>query len=376
LELQRVTIMGLPELLKHARTKIADLTQEVAAQRTGLDDSAISAFETGRREPRLGQLEKLAEVYHLPLSYFFGQTPPPSQAVLWRNKPENDTDIRGRFLELCRQYRNLEIWTGKMCSKQLPALDLGEGRFHYPQVEKLAHDARHALQLGSYPSESLLRVLEEVHGVKVFHLDIGPDSSAACARSEEFGEAILLNTNPSVKRWRRNFDLAHELFHLLTWKRFRHEDVLTEPSVQEEKYATCFASNLLLPTDEVSSAIVEVADEQGRVSLSLLDDIARRFDVSLEALLWKMHFLYNWPVEQTKKLIGQAKAYVATAPREDSSKPPELPERFRALAIHALQEGEVSLASFAKLMKLNRIEAEQYLSEGEIPYAEISSSVA
>ncbi|HEY0462625.1 MAG TPA: ImmA/IrrE family metallo-endopeptidase [Polyangiaceae bacterium] len=58
-------------------------------------------------------------------------------------------------------------------------------------------------------------MLEEQCGVKVFHLDFEPRGTAASSHSAGFGNAVLLNKkNP---KWRRNFDLAHELFHLLTW---------------------------------------------------------------------------------------------------------------------------------------------------------------
>ena len=88
-----------------------------------------------------------------------------------------------------------------------------------------------------------------------------------------------------------------------------------------------------------------------------------------------MKSLYGWIEEKTEEYVQQAKTYVATAPRVDDSKPSELPERYRALAIHALQEGEVSLGRFAKLLGINRRDAQEYLSEGESSDAEIPTSV-
>ena len=76
--------MSLSERIKQAREALG-LTQRQAAERSGLDDSAISRFEQEHQEPRLGQLEALAGVYHVPLGYFFEETAPAQQAVLWRN---------------------------------------------------------------------------------------------------------------------------------------------------------------------------------------------------------------------------------------------------------------------------------------------------
>jgi len=350
------------------------LTQQQASKRCGISDSRISDFETGHSEPKLGQLAKLAEVYHVALSYFFSGGEPQAQGVLWRNKPEKEQEIRAEFLKLCRQYRQLEIWTGELQEKKLPFYENTQKSIGYPHVQELSNDIRKILGLGDWPGESLHVVLEEVYGVKIFHLDLGGKGTAACAVSEEFGDAILLNEK--CKSWRRNHDLAHELFHLLTWKYFRHDEGILGPTEQEEKYATCFAGNLLLPTDIVKTAIAKAADKEGKIPFDQLDRIAREFCVSLESLLWRMHFLFNWKEEDTKSSIDKAAQYVKTAPREDQNSPVKYPKRYRALAIKALHDGEISLGRFAKFMEISRTEAEIYLSKGEFGYAEVPTTFA
>jgi Zn-dependent peptidase ImmA (M78 family)/transcriptional regulator with XRE-family HTH domain len=365
--------MNISERLIEAR-KAVGLTQLEVSNRTGIDDSSISAFETGKSEPKLGLLSKLAEVYHLPLSYFFQKDDPKAQRILWRNQPDNEQEIRAEFLQLCQQFRQLEVWTNDVIQTDLPFYNERPGNYGYPQVQILANKSRKAMGLGERPGESIYSVLEEVYGIKIFHLDLGDSGSAASAVSEEFGYAILLNSRCS--RWRRNHDLAHELFHLLTWNYFGHQEGVREPDTQEEKYATCFAGNLLLPMEAVRTAIEKSLDSEGKVEFSCLDKIAREFDVSLESLLWRMHFIYNVNEERTLEYIEYAKEYVRTAPRDSGPKPPLLPERYRALAIRALQEGSISLARFAKYMRINRIEAEKYLSSGEPKYAEVPTPIA
>jgi len=365
--------MDLPERLIRAR-KAAGLTQQQTSLRCGISDSRISDFENGQSEPKLGQLTKLAEVYHVSLSYFFAESESTLQVVLWRNKPENEKEIHAEFIQLCKQYRQLEIWTGEVVEKELPFYKVNREHFWYPQVCELANDTRKIMGLGDRPGESLYVVLEEVYGVKIFYRDLSEKGTAACAVSEEFGPAILLNTNCSS--WRRNHDLAHELFHLLTWKPFKHDEGICEPDDQEEKLATCFAGNLLLPDEVVRTAISKAAGDKGQVSFSQLDKISREFAVSLESMFWRMHFLYGWEEKQTKQYIERARQYVKTALREDTLKPPQLPERYRALAIKALQEGEISLGRFAKFMEISRSKAESYISKGELDYAEVPTSFA
>ena len=362
--------MDLIAKLKHARENIG-LTQKRVSALSGIDDSSLSAFETGRAEQRLGQLARLAEVYRVPVTYFFDETAPAPQVVLWRNEPEDEAQARGDFLQLCRQYRQLEAWTNEPNDKQLPNIDTSTGTFHYPQVEELANNAREIMGLGDRPGQSLYTVLEEVYGTKIFHLDLGDTGTAASAVSEEFGQAILFNTRCS--RWRRNHDLAHELFHLLTWARFNHTDASARPSDTEEKYATCFAGNLLLPADVVRPAIAKAADAEGRISFDQIDTVAREFDVSLESLIWRMHFLNNWKSDTTHHYVDQAKAFVTATHREPGEKPRRLPERYRALAIKALRNGDISQGRFAKFMNVSRPKVDVYMAKDGPKYAKIET---
>jgi len=358
--------MSLAERLKAAR-KNAGLKQRQMFQKCGIDDSSLSSFENGHSEPRLSQLEALAKAYHVPLSYFFTEEMNLNQLVMWRNKPANNKEIEAEFINLCRQYRQFEIWTNAVTEKHLPDLDNHFERFDYPQVQTMATDARRILGLGDRPGESLYWILEEVYSIKIFYMDLGQEGIAACAVSDEFGKAILLNKN--CTRWRRNHDLAHELFHILTWKRFDHCQGICEPTEQEEKFATCFAGNLLLPTDIVRPVIEESFDDENNIPFSSLDRISREFDVSLESLLWRLHFLYKCDEKVTKEYITMAREYVMSTKRERGFEPPLFPERYRSLAIKAFQNGEISLGRFAKFMRIKRMEAETYIIGKEPEYA-------
>jgi Zn-dependent peptidase ImmA (M78 family) len=312
-------------------------------------------------------------VYHIPLSFFFQQDEIQPQVVMWRKKPESATELESQFLQLCLQYKQLEIWTNELVDKKLPDLNPAGEKFGYAEVEEMASGIRGLMGLGERPGVSLYRILEEVYYVKIFQMDLDDKGVAACAVSEKFGEGILLNKNCS--RWRRNHDLAHELFHLLTWTRFRHPEGICEPDEQEEKLATCFAGNLLLPTEAVTTAINKATDKDGKIPFNKLDNIAREFDVSLESILWRMTLLFHWEEPRTNGYIQEAKEYVKTVDRKNDSKPSLFPERYRALAIKALQSGEISLGRFAKFMQMNRKEAEKYVAGRETCYAEVPAPV-
>ncbi len=362
--------MSLADRLKYARSK-AGITLREIEERTGIGQSSLSEYEAGKRAPRLAQLQALAEIYQRSIAFFLAEGEPAEELVLWRQRPAEQTarDVEAQFMRLCAWYHNLEVWAGDRRSCLLPRATGQAASYTYREAEALAKQVRAALELGDRPGESLLWVLEEVCGVKVFHLAFEPTGSAACTVSETCGPAILLNAQ--AVRWRRNFDLAHELFHVLTWSVFRgagEGDGVTPPD-QEEKFATCFAGNLLMPVETVKQAI-EARSREGRIAFQDLFDVARQFDVSVEALFWRMKFLYNRSEEETRGDIAKYQAvggiWEAARARDE---PPPRPLRFQALAVRALQEGRMSQGRFAEYMGISRREAAAFI-EQEAPLDE------
>src|SRR5256884_9797176 len=108
-------------------------------------------------------------------------------------------------------------------------------------------------------------------------------SGSAASAVGDFGQAILMNSSESP--WRRNYNFAHELFHLLTWNVMPPERLRREKELKDrfEKLANSFASCLLLPAECVLSAFAERLNER-KISYADLVEIAREFDVSTEEI--------------------------------------------------------------------------------------------
>jgi len=328
--------------------------------RTGIGESSLSEFEAGKREPKLSQLSALARVYRRPVSFFLGEGPPPTETVLWRQRPESSgEELEARFLQLCRQYHNLEVWCDEELPLYLPQSNVAPDAFRYTDAKQLAGRVRGALELGDLPGPVLLSVLEEVCGVKVFHLDFQPTGSAACTLGDTSGAGVLLNAG--TPRQRRNFDLAHELFHLLTWHVFRTSDTPCE-TAHEDKLGGCFARNLLMPDEPVRTAL-DRSTRNRHIPLDALSDVARQFGVSVDALLWKMHDLYGWTADATNKYSDAAKRRARQRDTRDDAKPPLLPERYHALAVRALARGEISIGRFAEYIGISRQKAMAYVEQ-------------
>jgi Zn-dependent peptidase ImmA (M78 family)/transcriptional regulator with XRE-family HTH domain len=327
-------------------------TQEKVAEETGIAASALSDFENNKRLPNLNQLQVLADFFRLSLSSFLEEEEMKAETlVLWRHQPESPVreTLEAEFRELCRYYTNLEDWTKNHTPNSFKNLLVAEPIESFSEAEKLAAQMLKTMTLGDYPGLTLRKVLEEEYDVKIFHLDLQDKGVAACSYGDVSGAAIYLNLNN--KKWRRNFDLAHELFHLLTWKvRRSSSDSAGEP--HDEKLANRFAGCLLMPEQKTREAIKLAQNSDGKISIEKFDDIARKFDVSLEALSRQMKVLFNFADEKVNEILEQVKQY--KEPREDVQAV-HYPERYKYLAQQALRCGEISTNRFLKYLKYDRL---------------------
>jgi Zn-dependent peptidase ImmA (M78 family) len=361
--------MNLGERLKHARESLK-LTLAEAKNQTGIGESSLSDFENGKREPSLTQLHTLASAYKRTLSFFLEDSAVSSDVILWRKRPQEGAEkIEASFRQLCERYQNLEIWTGDVRDACLAESKVPAEKFGYREAAALAKSVRNSLQLGEHPGPSLLPVLEESCGVKVFHLDFEPSGTAACTKSDRFGVAILLNSKN--KRWRRNFDLAHELFHLLTWDTFSPVGETAEDDEKIEGLATCFARNLLMPGDSLRAAIDSRRQAGDTLKFESLFDIAREFDVSVEALVRHIGFEWRRTNEQTEQTLAAAESWRPFLEDRIDTPPPTFPERYRTLAIQALHQGEISVGRFAEYVGISRQKAMSYLQQEKLNHEEI-----
>lgn len=366
--------MNIGQRLKLARETIG-YTQKKVSELTGIGGSSISEFENNEREPKFSQLSKLAEVYKRSVDFFLTDSLPKEPIMLWRDGPDDADEMKeteAEFRRLCQQYHKLELCTSDIRKAVFPQPDVvNPEQFSWLQAESFATKVHNYLCLGDIPSTSLRKILEERFYVKIFHLEF--TGSAISTVSEDFGPAILLNRRNV--HWRRNYDLAHELFHLLTWNIFRVKK--TEPNGIEEKLANSFASNLLMPEESLRPRIATLVDKQEQAPLDRIDDLAREFGVSLDAMVYRISTLFRIKKDDTEQYLAAAKQLAKCHKPRNSEKPETLPERYCDLAQRALRNGRLSLIQFAKYMGISYKKAQGYLmADEDFTDEKISISVA
>lgn len=340
-------------------------TQQQLAEEAGFSSAQIiSQIEKGEREVKAWELFNLAKALRLEVSQLLAEeTAEPSALVRWRKFPEvNRQLLEAEFLQHCHQYVFLERLCEVTAEHELPSKEVNLTVMDFEEAKEFGNDIAKELELGNRPASCLVGMLEERFGVKIWYEDLGETGSAACTKGS-FGPAVLINSAEAP--WRRNFSFAHEFFHLLTWDSMDPWlEVDGEFVDHVEKLANAFASSLLLPTEEIVQTLQNRIKDD-RLSYVDLIDVAREFDVSTDALLWRMYNLGFMEKETVYGLLEDSdfKEFDRGVRIGDWGKPPEIPERFVRLAFLAYQLGKLSRAKLADLLKSSLIDLTDCLLE-------------
>jgi Zn-dependent peptidase ImmA (M78 family)/transcriptional regulator with XRE-family HTH domain len=367
-ETQMPEEMQLASLLKKEREALG-LTLKDVSHKLGFSHYQIlSSMESGKRDIKAWELASLSKIYRRDINYFlFPEEQKKESEILWRNPEPNSQqeEVKRTFFNYCEKYKALLKLLGEkeVENRGLLLLTdkselLNKNSFEY--AAKKASDYLNLLRLGARPSCSLAKILEDKIGVKILYLNL-PDGISGGSTISEFGMAILVNSNDAP--WRRNFDLAHEFFHLITWGHFRFEQIYKKDNI--ERLANVFASAFLMPEDEIRRE-VRKRIASGKITYFSLIEIAQDFDVSIEALLWRLVNLGLLDKKVVSKEIELGKLKEAekkTRNVDTRMRNPYLSPRYISLAIRAFHLGKISKAKLAEYVGKKFSEIPNFLKE-------------
>ena len=340
--------------VKHYRTRL-DLSQTDLARAIGVNSAQIiSQIESGVRELTARELARAAKALTTSVANLLTDSEPDLPTARWRDRPQkNFKEVEARLCLRCERFALLEEWCGERTYRPLPVVSLQKGLLpRIGEILRVAQEIRNAMELGGRPASSLKDVLEEGYGIRIFHDSF--DGTALCV-SGQFGKAILLNRDNV--RSRRNFSLAHELFHLLV------EGIYPGGAGEdEERHAQVFASALLLPSESISAALGGKAKD-GKIHVRELVAAAQEFHVSTEAMLWRLCNLGNMSKETVKSILANEnlKSFEIRGLRITDA-PDDLPERFTRLAYTAYDRGRLGLNKLAEFLEV-KVEQLHFNSE-------------
>lgn len=324
------------------------LSQDEVARIFGFKDrQTVSAIETGERRLSADELVLAVEKLGASLEYF---TEPFILAgegkFSWRQSNVSGAElssyerVAGRWIAALRV---LAPQVGKPAPVLRQSLKLtSKSRFEDSMEagERFAAD----FELGDVPAERLADVMERKLGILVLMVDATKGISGAACRLPDF-DTVLINRNEVAGR--RHFDLAHELFHILTWDTMppaRVEDASEHSNNRVEQLANTFASAVLMPL-----AVLDRFGSWERDIGARLNQAAEELSVTATALKWRLVATGKLDAAEAKKITD---ASLRNNGRKIAKgKPPLLYSKpFLEVIVLAIDEGRLSLRKAANLL--------------------------
>ncbi len=329
------------------------LSQDEMARLFGFKDrQTVSAIETGVRRVTAAELLLAVEKLRVPLDYFTDPFRLDGEALFsWRQRGVTRSELgeyertAGRWIGA---YRVLAAQVGRRAPLMRQALGLTKlSRFE--EAVDAGERFVAEFKLGVVPAQRLAAAMQDKFGILVLMVDACRGISGAACHLPEF-DAVLVARGEVAGR--RNFDLAHELFHILTWEAMppeHTEEASDFGGNRVEQLANNFAAAVLMP-----KAALDSFGDWGRLDMgdliARLNATADELGVTSSALRWRLVALRELTKRQARAIPDAA---LRNNGREDSSEPPPLFSRpFVEVMAKAIDQGHVSVRRAAALVGL------------------------
>lgn len=324
------------------------LTQHDLSERLGFKDrQTLQTIEAGKRTVSADELVAILEATGCDLDFFtdpFRLVEDGKFSFRARGAGEDGLiefeDRAGRWVAFWRhQGRKQGIKVGPLRQ----GLQIN-AKSSYAEAAAVGEALWQEWQLGDVPAERLAECAETRLGLLVLQVEMPAGISGAACQTAG-ADTVLVNRNEPEGR--RNFDLAHELFHVLTWdalppRRVDRENPSGYKDKHVERLADNFAGALLMPL-----ALLQPRWEARPEAMSLDDWIsatATKLKVSGVAVKWR---LVNAGLLDRADLFEVHDEALAMP----SGSPPSLFSRaFMERAGGAIERGDVSAMRLVKLL--------------------------
>lgn len=355
--------------IKHARD-LLKLTQEQVSAAMGFNDrQTLSEIENGKRAVKTDELVKFTEVLDQEFDYFLDPFTVVAEAQYsWRASTDVPEEVLDSFEERASGWVGMLRWLRAQAPVAQNPLGFAlrlDMHSTFEQAQRSAELLADQLRLGPVPALKLPYCIEHELDIPVLFVDAetnlgGASISGAACHLADLG-VILVNRRESAVR--RNFDLAHELFHSLTWERMTPQRLESNSSEARqrtkrvEQLADNFAAALLMPR-----ACLDALIDPGRQKdVKHLADIAVQMRVSVGALGWRLRGLGRID-EATRVTLAKVRR------AEPAGELPKLFSESFVKQLHvALDKGRVTARKAAKTLGLPLQDLAQLFVTYELP---------
>jgi Zn-dependent peptidase ImmA (M78 family)/transcriptional regulator with XRE-family HTH domain len=344
--------------VKYAREKLS-ITQESLAATLGFKDrQTISDIENGKRAVKTGELLELSDALNKDVEFFLDPFNVVAEAqYAWRAGNELSGAELDHIEALANGWIGMLRWLrrqeqGQEAACRFMGLRMNESST-FEQAQTDGEAFGNVLQLGKVPATTLLECLEAKLDIPVLFFDSfagvsSPVIAGAACRLDGL-HIILVNRRESA--FQRNVDLAHELFHVLTWEAMppdRQESNAVEHRSKVkrvEQLADHFAGGLLMPRRSLDHFI-----EPGwAADVQHLADVADILQVTTDVLAWRLKTLGRIDESTRVALAGLRRSGARELPKLFSL-------AFVTMLHAALDKGRVSARKAAKTLGMSLYE--------------------
>ncbi len=330
------------------------LSQNDLAQLFGFKDrQTVSAIETGTRRMTATELMLAVEKLGAPLEYFTD----PFRLVgegrfSWRQTGVG-VDQLGEYERDAGPWISAYRALAPKVGHDLPLMRRTLGLTRNSRFEDaMAAGERFATEfdLGEAPATGLIEVMERELGMLVLMVDAQQGISGAACRLPELDTVIIQRREVEG---RRNFGLAHELFHILTWDAMppeRSEEVRETGGNRVEQLANNFAAAVLMPASSLKQKgdWSRLAEED---LIAQLNAVADKLRVTSSALRWRLVSLGELKPAVARSLPEAALLYNERKVVHEVT-PALFSRRFVEVLALAIEAGYVSARRLAGVLSL------------------------
>jgi Zn-dependent peptidase ImmA (M78 family)/DNA-binding XRE family transcriptional regulator len=346
---------GIGSRLRAAREELA-LTQEQVSTKLGLKDRQIlSNIESGKRKVSADELMRFMTILRKPLEFF---TDPfmliGEGSFSWRARADIPTlqdfeSLAGKWIALYRHLKELNGESSPLFVSQLPL----STKSSYEDAQECAEKLSVEWNLGDVPARTLHSAIEEKLNALVLFIDAPSGISGAACQLPQLNSILVNRREPEG---RRSYDLAHELFHILTWDRMPPDKL--DPFIEAgktknrvEQLAENFAGALLMPL-RILKNLVSKRRADSDIN-SWLNETAESLEVSSRALLWR---LKNLSLIEADGRFHVNEALLSWNGKESVSRelPPLFSKKYLELLRKSLENGLVSVSKVESVLGLDR----------------------
>jgi XRE family transcriptional regulator, fatty acid utilization regulator len=350
--------LSLPDLgrrVAFARDRIG-FSQEQMADKLGFRDrQTIQAIEAGHRRVAIEEMVQLISITGQSLDFF---TDPfcliGEGNFTFRAGQVDETSLQqfqeraGRWIALWRHFAAKSEQTPNPLRFRL-AIDEHSS---YEDAQAAGEELGKLWRLGDVPSEALRKTAEDHLDLLILDIEM-PEGISGAACQLQSGDAILINRQEH--QGRRNFDLAHEIFHVLTWQALPPRRVdKTGPKGYKDKrieqLAENFAGSLLMPRPLVKHHW-EARPEEVEIH-DWLKAVAKHFRVTAIALKWRLFCLDLLKKTDLSDIDDERLVLSSANETGQREVPAAFSRRFMEKMGWAIDRGELSVRRLASLLEI------------------------